>query len=175
MKAMELILGRRLRTLRIVSIISGALLVIGVLLPYGLANLILTTVGLIVLLAALLRYGKVKWRGLFTLGAYRGDIAEELDNGCKVVPPGYYFLKEALLDGIMIQTAHYSDIIKIVVRSDSETFPEEKRRYRMIITGPTGSIVLKKFGSREMSAEDSFREVCSILKSKSENAQYIEE
>ena len=47
MKEMERILGRRLRLLKIAAVISGAVLVLGIVLPYGLANLILTAAGLL--------------------------------------------------------------------------------------------------------------------------------
>ena len=175
MKEMERILGRRLRLLKIAAVVSGAVLVLGIVLPYGLANLILTAAGLLALIPVLIRYVKVKWRGLFTMGNYRGDIAGELESGCTVIEPGYYFLKLALLDSVRIQTAHYEDIISVKACSDSGTLPGNKRRRRIIVTGPAASITLTRFGGKNISAEESFNEVCRLLRERAPQAGFTEE
>ena len=159
------ILYRSLYFYRNLAIVFAVVTVIGVKLPEGLANLIVTASGVLPMVYCIVKYYKLKWKCLFVIGSYRGDIENDIEMS-EDIPPYFYFMNNALLYCGDLSIVHYSDVVSAELYGSG--------RLKIVLVTKDKKYTLKKFGGRGTVPEDTYMQVCECLRKHCYRAEFKE-
>lgn len=164
MDKLRRILYRSLYFYRNLAIVFAIVTVIGVKLPDGLANLIVTAAGVLPMVYCIVKFYKLKWKRLFVIGSYRGDIENDIEISHDI-PPHFYFMDNALLYSGDISIIHYTDVISVQLYSDKS---------RIVIVTKDRKYTLKKFVERGGVPDYPCTYVCECLRKRCPDAEFTE-
>lgn len=158
------ILYKSLYLYRNLAIVFAVITVIGVQLPEGLMNLIVTAAGVLPMVFCIVRYYKLKWKRLSVIGSYRGDIESDIETSFDV-PPYFFFMNNALLYSGDLIIIHYTDVISVQLYSD---------KFRIVIVTKERKYTLKKFVGYGGAPDNTYLYVCECLRNRCPDAEFTE-
>ena len=156
------ILYKSLYLYRNLAIVFAVITVIGVQLPEGLMNLIVTAAGVLPMVFCIVRYYKLKWKRLSVIGSYRGDIESDIETSFDV-PPYFFFMNNALFHSGDLIIIHYTDVISVQLYSD---------KFRIVIVTKERKYTLKKFVGYGGAPDNTYLYICECLRNRCPDAEF---